>query len=44
MTLVNWEDFSVSDGSTGNPDYLGGWDLLDSVALGNGHEQIVGMM
>lgn len=46
MTLVNWEDFSVSDGSTNNADYLGGWDLLDTVALGNSQEQglIVGMM
>jgi hypothetical protein len=46
MTLVNWEDFSVSDGSSGNADYLGGWDLLDSVAVGNGQEQglVVGMM
>ena len=46
MTLVNWEEFSVSDGSSGNAEYLGGWELLDSVALGNGQEQglIVGMM
>jgi hypothetical protein len=46
MTLVNWEDFSVSDGGSGNADYLGGWDLLDSVAVGNGQEQglVVGMM
>lgn len=43
MTLVNWEDFSVSDGSAGNADYLGGWESLDSVALGNGQD-IVGMM
>lgn len=46
MTMVNWEDYSVSDGSAGNADYMGGWDLLDSMALGTGQElgMIAGMM
>lgn len=46
MTLVNWEDYSVSDGSAGHADYAAGWDLLDSVALGSGPEAglVGGMM
>jgi len=39
VSSINWEDFgsSVSDGYSGpqsaGPEYVGGWDLLDSVAL-----------
>ena len=46
MTLVNWEDFSVSDGSAANAEYSGGWDMLDSMALGGdqAHGLGVGMM
>jgi Fungal specific transcription factor domain len=34
VTSINWEDFSVSDGNSVGPDYgIGGWDLLDSIAM-----------
>ena len=33
VSSINWEDFSVSDGYSAPTDHVGGWDLLDSVAL-----------
>ena len=33
LTTLNWEDFSVSDGQGPTAEYVGGWDLLDSVTL-----------
>ena len=39
--LINWEDFSASDGYAGSVDYMTGWELLDSVALGDGQDQVL---
>ena len=46
MTLMTWEDFSVSDGHSGSSEYMHGWDLLDSVGAQNGQEDTfsVGLM
>ena len=39
LATLNWEDFSVSDGQAPSIDYIGGWDLLDSVNINNGQSQ-----
>ena len=40
LTTLNWDDFSVSDGHGPSTEYVGGWDLLDSVNV-NGQAQDV---
>ena len=44
LTTLNWEDFSVSDGNAPTNEYVGGWDLLDSVNVdGQSQDMIWGM-
>ena len=44
LTTLNWEDFSVSDGNAPSNDYVGGWDLLDSVNVnGQTQDMVFGM-
>lgn len=42
LASLNWEDFSVSDGAP-TADFVGGWDLLDSVSVNQQQDMVFGM-
>lgn len=46
VASLNWEDFSMSDGHSATADFVGGWDLLDSVSFGSGNDanMVIGMV